>query len=397
MSNRLAGGISVVGAGMVGAAHAAAYRAYFPRFVTSIPGVELVSVCDARKAIAADVASRYGFNESTTDWRAVIADPRVGIVSIALPNADHEAVALAALKAGKHVLCEKPLALTAESARRLADAAAEAAERLGVVACTMFNYRRVPAIAEALRRVNAGEIGTLIDLSIAYRAEYAADPALPFSWRYDRAAAGGGALTDLGTHAIDLAMALCGPVRVVVGAVQSVTVAERQLPLSASVGHSLAAVGTESRMVDTDDSFSALLRFEGGCHGLFSASRVAVGYGNALSFTLSGAEGTVRFDSERSNGYDIAIRQAGEAAHFQRVSSGSRSPYVNEYLPVPHDGVTVGYAEAFGFAVADFLSAIATGSPVSSSFEDGARAAEVLEAMQDAERTGASVRLGAQS
>lgn len=272
---------------------------------------------------------------------------------------------------------------------------AEAAAAAGVVARTMFNYRRLPAVAEALRRVGAGEIGAFTDLHIAYRTEYAADRELPFSWRYDRTTAGGGALVDVGAHAVDLALALCGPVAEVVGALESVVVKERRMPAAAVSGHSRAVLGDERRSVDTDDVFSALLRFQSGCQGHLLASRVAVGHGNSLTFALAGTEGSLRFDSERPNTYDIAVRRHGEASHFERVHVGARSPYVAELLPVPHDGVTVGYSEAFGFAVADFLEAVVNGADGHGRpFADGVAAAEVIEAMQASARLGVPVRVG---
>lgn len=372
-------GVAVIGAGMIGAAHAAAYRAHLPAYQQADPALRLLLVCDARAAAATAVAERYGFGETATDWRAVMADERVAIVSVALPNAEHEEVVLAALAAGKNVLCEKPLALSAASARRLEEAAAGS----GAVAATMFNYRRMPAVAEMVRRVRDGELGVPLNLRIAYRAQYAADRLLPFSWRYDRAAAGGGAVVDLGTHAVDLALALCGPLGEVTGALQTTTISERQVATGHASGHQHAGLSEERRRVDTDDLFSALLRFENGCHCQFFASRVALGYGNSISFELSATEGSVRFDSERPNCYDVAVPGGDGSVHFQRVHVSAASPYVADHLPVPHDGVTVGYAEAFGFAVADFLDSVVLGKPVAiGSFHDAVLVAEALEAMQ---------------
>lgn len=416
-------GISVLGAGMVGAAHAAAYRAYLPRYQhdgdDAGEAPELRTVCDARGDAAKTVAQRYGFAAWALDWRSVIEDPRTSVVSVALPNALHEEVVLAALRAGKHVLCEKPLALSAASARRLREAAdmavptsvpeqvpaavpvstsevATEARADGraktVVAATVFNYRRMPAVAEAIQRVRDGDIGAPVELHIAYRSAYAADPQLPFGWRYQQDASGGGASLDLGTHAMDLALALCGPVSEVVGAMESITVAERSLPLEAASGHARGALGEERRAVETDDVTSALLRFANGCHGAFTASRVAVGYGNDLSFTLSGTEGTIRFESARPNGYQLARRRTAGAAPFETVEIGASSPYVGTHLPVPHDGVTVGYAEALGFVIADFLDAVFTGKPLQhGTLLDGLRAAEVLEAIQASARGGRPV------
>ncbi len=222
-------------------------------------------------------------------------DESIGIVSICLPNFLHAEVTEAAIRAGKHVICEKPLAITATDARALY----ELAKMAKTCTATVFNYRRYPAVTEIRNLINSGEIGDTVHLLIQYQAEYAADPDLPHSWRYDRGRAGAGALLDVGTHAIDTARFLCGDIEGVAGAMTAVSIKERRLPAGNTVGHNRVALGSESRRVNNDDVVSALLRFASGCQGMFSASRVAVGMGNTLSFAVSGTRGTIRCTSER--------------------------------------------------------------------------------------------------
>lgn len=373
-------GIAIIGAGMIGAAHAASYRAHLPRFAASLPDLGLSVICDANTTMAQAVASTYGFERVANDWKAVLADPSIGIVSIALPNFLHAEVVDAALSAGKHVLCEKPLALNAREAAPLVE---KASSLEAIVAGTVFNYRRIPAIAEMHHRIAAGDIGDPVHLLVQYQADYAADPQLPHSWRYERSRAGAGALLDIGTHAIDLARFLCGEIDEVAGAMESITIKQRYLPASATSGHNRASLSTELRDVDNDDMVSALLRFRSGCQGVFTTSRVAVGMGNRLSLTICGTRGTLTFDSNIPGQYGVARMDGSGSSPMTIMTNRPAFPYINGLLPVPHDGVAVGYAESFGFMVFEFLSAIAEKRPMDNgSLLDGLRAAQVLDAIQ---------------
>lgn len=383
-------GIAVIGAGMIGAAHASGYRAQLPRFLKREPGLHLSTVCDANQEAAQALAASYGFPRVTLRWQEVVAEDSIRILSVALPNFLHEEVTYAALSAGKHVICEKPLALTAAGARILCAKAAEA----GVTAAAVFNYRRFPAVAGIKKVVDQGLIGDPVQIVVQAQSEYAADPRLPYSWRYSRKLAGGGALYDVGTHAIDLAMFLCGELEEILGAVETTVIRSRFLPVVATTGHGHAELGAEQRSVDTDDLSSAVMRFKSGCLGLFSASRVAVGMGNTLSFFLAGTLGSVRFSTERPDEYQLARRDGPGPASFSTLRNSASSPYASQYLPVPHDGVAVGYAEAFGFMIGEFLEAALSGATMANGpFADGLRAAEALEAIQRAAELGRPVRL----
>jgi predicted dehydrogenase len=289
-------GIAVIGAGMIGAAHASGYRAQLPRFLKREPGLHLSTVCDANQEAAQALAASYGFPRVTLRWQEVVAEDSIRILSVALPNFLHEEVTYAALSAGKHVICEKPLALTAAGARILCAKAAEA----GVTAAAVFNYRRFPAVAGIKKLVDQGLIGDPVQIVSCRRNPYAADPQLlrtAGATRENWQAAA--RCHDVGTDAIDLAMFLCGELEEILGAVETTVIRSRFLPVAATTGHGHAELGAEQRSVDTDDLSSAVLRFKSGCLGLFSASRVAVGMGNTLSFFLAGTLGSVRFSTER--------------------------------------------------------------------------------------------------
>jgi predicted dehydrogenase len=374
-------GIAIAGAGMIGAAHASAYRNYLPRFSDRLPGLKLACIADGNAVLAQTLARNYGFETTVPDWKAAIDNPDVGIVSIALPNFLHLEAVEATLTAGKHVLCEKPLALNAADARRLY----QKAKRSSVCAATVFNYRRVPAVTEIRDLIHSGELGEIVNILVQYQSEYAADPNLPHSWRYDRKRAGPGALLDVGTHAIDTARYLCGEVEEVIGAISTISIKERFVPTSATVGHVRGELSAKKRPVDNDDLTSALLRFQNGCQGLFSSSRVAIGMGNTLSFEIFGTKASVRFSTQTLNQYEIARFDGSGQSPFATVFNRPVSPNVGELLPVPHDGVGVGYAEVFGFMVNEFLTAIAEAKPIAGgTLLDGLRAAEILDAIQAA-------------
>jgi predicted dehydrogenase len=240
-------GIAIIGAGMIGAAHAAGYRHHIARFEGL--GAKLDTVCDANEAQAAKLAASYGFERTVANWQEVIKDPGIGIVSVCLPNFLHTEVTQAALRVGKHVLCEKPLALRAQEARETWLVAREAK----CVSGTVFNYRRIPAVADIAGRVAAGELGTPIQILIQYQCDYAANPLLPHSWRYEFDRAGPGALLDLGTHAVDLARFIMGNVSEVIGAAATISIPERFLPLGATTGHGHVELSDKKAKVDNDD------------------------------------------------------------------------------------------------------------------------------------------------
>ncbi|MEI9416022.1 Gfo/Idh/MocA family protein [Mesorhizobium sp. Cs1321R2N1] len=381
-------GIAVVGAGMIGAAHAAAYRQFAHRFGDG--SAKLDTVCDVNGDMARTLATNWGFERTAADWKTVIADPDIDVVSVCLPNYLHTEVTLAALHAGKHVLCEKPLALDAASARPVRDAARSASSISG----TVFNYRRIPAVADIKARIEAGELGKPVQISVLFQCDYAADPLLPHSWRYEFAKAGPGALLDVGTHAVDMMRFLFGDISEVVGAVSTISIAERRLPVSPTSGHEHVELSDATAKVDNDDVMSGLVRFVNGAQGYVSASRVTVGTGNRLTIEVTGTNGTARYSTEFPTYFEFALLDDGSARAFRKIANSPRSPNVASLAAVPHDLVSVGYAEWFGFMIHEFLDcadkrkAFANGS-----IEDGYRAAQVLDAIHRSSTEKSSVEV----
>ncbi len=377
-------GIAVIGAGMIGAAHAADYRQYAPRF--GAERFRLATVCDMNGKMAAD----WGFAATASDWREVVADPEIGTISVCLPNFLHAEVTQAALEAGKNVLCEKPLALSAEAAGKLALAAANAPGVSG----TVFNYRRIPAMADIKRRLDAGELGRPVQITVSFQCDYAADPLLPHSWRYEFAKAGPGALLDIGTHAADMARFLFGEVAEVVGAVATISIPERRLPLGATTGHGHVELSDETAKVDNDDVMSGLLRFANGAQGFVSASRVAVGSGNCMTVEVLGTKGTARYSTALPSHYELATLPDTGPAEFRKIPNRPASPAIGRLAPVPHDNVAIGYAEIFGYMIHEFLAAIHEGRKLENgTIEDGWRIAQILDAIQAASVSNAPVKI----
>jgi predicted dehydrogenase len=381
-------GIAVIGGGMIGGAHAFAYMAQHTVLPFRDRRVRLVKAVDSDADAAHALARRFGFEEAGVDWTEILTDSRIAAVSVALPNFLHYEVAKALLLAGKHVLCEKPLAMSPEDAWDLL----RIAERAGRIAATSFNYRRIPAVAEARRQVAAQSFGTPIALDCYYHADYCADPTHPFSWRYEKRLAGAGALGDLGVHAIDLMRCLCGEVRSIRGASLATAIKRRRLAAMAVKGHAKPALLDEDRAVDTDDVAQALLEFDNGCVGSLSVSRIAVGSKNQLGFTLNGSTGSVWFDFDRPSELNTAhLGSEGVTRHI----APAHFPYAAEGQIVAADGVPAGYVEFFTFMVREFLDAIHDGTAFDNgSFRDGYEAALVIAAIQRSAATGLAVNIG---
>ena len=381
-------GVAVIGGGMIGGAHAFAYMAQHTILPILDRRVRLVKAVDSDINAAETLAHRFGFEDAGTDWKEILTDARIGVVSIALPNFLHYEVAKALLQAGKHVLCEKPLAISPADAWDLV----RVAERTGRVAATSFNYRRIPAVAEARRQVSANSFGTPIALNCYYHADYCSDPTHPFSWRYEKRLAGAGALGDLGVHAIDMMRCMCGNVRCIRGASLVTAINRRRLPAAVIKGHAKPALLDEDRVVDTDDVAQALLEFENGCIGNLSVSRIAVGSKNQLGFALNGLTGSVWFDFDRPSELNTAyLGREG----VTRQMAPPHFPYAAEGQIVVAAGVPTGYVEFFTFMVREFLDAIQEGKPFANgSFRDGYEAALVIMGIQRAAATGLAVNIG---
>jgi predicted dehydrogenase len=379
-------GVAVVGAGMAGRAHAAGYRAATTLYDAGLPEVRLVAIADVNAAFAADTARRFGYQRAEPGWEAVAAAPDVDVVSVVVANPLHRRIVEGLLAAGKHVLCEKPMAPSVEDAAAMV-AAAEASGRQAAIG---FTFRRSPAIAAVRDQVQGGAIGRPLHFNGHYWCDYGCDPRAPMSWRY-KGGPGSGALSDIGSHLLDLAEFLCGPIRSVRGAVLSTVVAERPLPLGTAVGHAAVEVGEEREPVENEDLVTLTATFASGATGTLSASRVAYGLANSLGFELFASSGAATFDLARAGefGY-IDDTAAGRTQGYRQVLVGPAHPYLTGGLPMDFPGVGYGQNDLFAFQARAFLEQVAgvKGLPPCPSFEEGLRNLRLLDAVVASAKAG---------
>jgi predicted dehydrogenase len=371
-------GIGMVGYAFMGAAHSQAWR-NAPSFF-DLPIVPRLTVLGGRnRASAAVVAARFGWQDLETDWRALIERRDVGLVDICTPGDTHAEIAIAALAAGKHVLCEKPLANTVVEAEAMTEAA-EVARAKGVRSMVGFTYRRVPAIALARQLVADGRVGDIRHVRAQYLQDWIVDPEAPLTWRLQKDKAGSGALGDIGAHIVDLTQFITGEQIVGVSAVLETFVKERPLPES---GTGLSGVGgTERGEVTVDDAAVFLARMSGGGLATYEASRFAAGRKNAIRIEINGSAGSLAFDFEDMNVLHVYDGTADpDVAGFTRVLVTEPShPYVGAWWPAGH---VLGYEHGFTHQVVDLLTAIAEDRDPEPSFADGLAVQRVLGAVEE--------------
>jgi len=373
--------VAMIGYGFMGAAHSQGWRTA-PRFF-DLPAEPVMSVIVGRDAARVeDARRRFGWQRAETDWRAVIDDPEIDVVDICTPGDSHAEIAIAALDAGKHVLCEKPLANTVAEAEAMTAAAERAAAR-GIRSMVGFSYRRVPAIGYARSLVQEGRLGAIRQVRALYLQDWLRDEGGPMTWRLDKAHAGSGSLGDIGAHAVDLIEHLTGSQLGAVSGTLTTFVEERPL-LGEGVGLSGTA-STERGKVTVDDAAWFTARLEGGeadgAIGAFEATRYATGRKNALRIELSGSRGAIAFDLEEMNElqfYD-ATAPAGEQGFTRIIVTEPEHPYMANWWPTGH---AIGYEHAFSHEVVDLVTAIASGTDPEPSFADGLHIQRVLEAVE---------------
>jgi predicted dehydrogenase len=369
-------GIGMVGYAFMGRAHSQAWRSV-GRFFELPWTPRLAAICGRDRAAVAAAAERLGWAAWETDWKRLVERDDVDLVDVCTPGSSHAEISIAALEAGKHVLCEKPLANSVAEARAMA-AAAERAAAGGVRAMVGFNFRRVPAVALARQLIAAGRLGPLRHVRGAYLGGHALDPELPLIWRLQADQAGSGALGDLGAHVIDLAQYLAGDRIAGVSALTETFVRERPLP----------GGGGGRGPVDVDDAAAFIGRFAGGALGSFEATRVAAGHTEGLSVEVNGALGSVVWELGAFNELRLFETGGEEATQGFRTIQVTRAdhPYAGAWWP---DGHSIGYEHTFTHEVRDLLQAIADGRDPEPTFADGLQVQEVLEAAQRSAASGA--------
>jgi predicted dehydrogenase len=386
--------VAVIGAGMAGRSHAQAYGNAQTVFGSDAPPVKLVAIADVNEAFAAQTAERYGFERAENSWQAIAGADDIDAVSIVVANHLHREIAEGLLAAGKHVLCEKPLAPTVADAQAMV-AAADAAGR---VASCGFSYRRSPAISAIGEQIKAGNLGEVRQFDGRYWCDYAADPDAPTSWRYT-GPPGSGALADLGSHLIDLSEQLCGPIVSVSGAALPIVVRDRPIPLGVALGHAAGvAVSDEREPVTNDDIATFVVGFAGGPVGTFSISRVTLGHPNDLAFDVFGTKAAARFDLSRNAEFGFVDNTPDPVTNgWRRVVVGAAHPYIGAAQSMPFSGIGHGGQEYFTYQARSFLDQIAglVRLPAQASFADGLRNLQVQDAIVQAATTGRTVRVGA--
>ncbi len=377
--------VGMVGHAFMGAAHSQAWR-NAPRFFELPLAPTMAVVCGRDAGRAAAAADRLGWSASETDWRRLVERDDVDLVDICTPGDTHAEIAIAALDAGKHVLCEKPLANTVAEAEAMAEAAGRAAAG-GVRAMVGFTYRRVPAIALARRLVEDGRIGEVRHVRAQYLQDWIADPEAPLSWRLEKDKAGSGALGDIGAHIIDLTQFITQDRITEVSGQLATFVKERPLAAEHSGLSGTAAAGAGERgPVTVDDAAVFLAKFTGGAVGVFEATRFATGRKNAIRIEINGDKGSLAFDFEDMN--VLQVYDAGEAdetAGFRRILvTEPGHPYVAAWWPPGHG---LGYEHAFTHQVVDLVTAIAEGTDPRPTFADGLQVQRVLAAVETSSDT----------
>jgi predicted dehydrogenase len=360
-------GIGMVGHAFMGAVHSHAWRNVHRFFETPlIPRLAVLGGRDEGRAKAA--AERLGWADVETDWRALITRDDVDLVDICTPGDSHAEIAIAALEAGKHVLCEKPLANTLAEAEAMAAAAAKASEH-GVRSMVAFNYRRVPALAHARHLVESGALGEIRHVRSVYLQDWLSDPQSPMTWRLRKEKAGSGALGDLGAHIVDAAQFVTGERITGVSALTNTFVPERP-------------DGDGGRgQVTVDDTALFLGRLSGGAVANFEVTRYALGRKNAMRLEVNGSKASLAFDFESMNElswYDGTGRST-EAGFRRILVTEPEHPYVGVWWPPGH---LLGYEHTFTNEVADLLTAIGEGADPAPSFEDGLGVQRVLDAVE---------------
>lgn len=353
--------IGLIGTGFMGKTHVFGFAAA-QRVFDLAYDIVLHTVADRSAELAATAAQTLGFDASSGDWKTLIADPDIDVIDITAPNALHKEMALTALAAGKHVYCEKPLATTAADAAEMA----QAAQAAGVRTQVGFNYLCNPLFSLAREMIRGGELGEIRSYRGIHAEDYMADAESPFTFRHDPA--GGGALADLGSHALATAEFLLGPIERVQG--DSVTV----------IASRPDGKGAR-RNVEVDDLGRAFLRFANGATGSLEASWIAMGRKMQHDFEVYGTRGALVFSQERFNElhfFDAADRQGRRG--FRRIEAGpDHAPY-GLFCVAP--GHQLGFNDLKAIEIAGFVDAIAGKRPEPFGFKAGHRIQSLVEAIQ---------------
>lgn len=397
-------GVAVIGAGMAGKAHAAAYRTASALYSPTLPEIRLVSIGDVNPEFGGLAAKRFGYERNDTSWQAIAEADDIDVVSVVIANHLHREVVEGLLAAGKHVLCEKPLSDTLDDARAMA-VAASAAEERGILTRVGFTFRRTPGIAYIRDLVANGTLGEVLHFSGRYWTDYASSPKTAMSWRF-QGGPGSGALADVGSHLAYVAEFIAGSITSVRGGELSTVIHQRAEPLGAVQGHGNAAVSDTFLPVTNDDYATFSAEFANGGVGGFEVSRVAAGHANSLIFEVFCENGAARFDQRRPSEIELFLNAdtlggGGSTAQngYRQVILGPEHPYIAGGLAMDAPSVGFGQNDAFAYQARAFLDEVAGLSeedslPRNASLAEGVHNMEVLAAVtESAANAGQAVSL----
>ena len=367
-------GVGMIGYSFMGAVHSHAWRTVGRVFDLGVD-VDMRVICGRNEEAVTAAAAKYGWQSAETDWRAVIARDDIDIIDVCTPGSSHEEIAVAALNAGKHVICEKPLANTVAEAERMA-AAAQASSGKSMVA---FNYRRVPALAYARELVRQGRLGRIFHVRAVYLQDWIIDPEFPLVWRLVKEEAGSGALGDLGAHIVDAAQFVTGSQITNVSGELRTFIDER--PLVGETHLLEATKSAERGKVTVDDAALFLANFDNGAVGTFEATRFASGRKNGMAIEVNGEKASLRFEFESMNELWVHDHTVdGKDAGFRRVMvTEGDHPYLEGWWPPGH---VLGYDHTFTHEFRDFVLDIVNDRAPEPSFADGLYVQRVLDAVE---------------
>ncbi|MGA2685366.1 MAG: Gfo/Idh/MocA family oxidoreductase [Verrucomicrobiota bacterium] len=374
--------VGLIGYRFMGRAHSNAWR-QAPRFFNLRANVELHTICGRHAAGVQAARAQLGWQHAATDWREVVESPLIDIVDIGAPNDLHAEIAIAAARNGKHILCEKPLALNVKQA----EAMLAAAQKAKVVHMVCHNYRRIPAIALAKKMIGEGALGKILHFHARYAQDWLVDPEFPINWRLQKETSGSGANGDINAHIIDLGRYLVGEFEAVCGLLHTF-VTER--PLAEALSKGTRKMGK----VTVDDAALLIGRMANGALANLEATRLAAGRKNHIAIEINGSKGSLYFDFEDMNrlkffnGDDPKDRQG-----FRDIlvtERGGVHPYAGNWWPPGH---LIGYEHTFIHTMADFVNACVEGKPVQPTFEDGVKNQRVLAAVEESQQKGRWVKL----
>lgn len=366
--------IGMVGYKFMGKAHSHAYRDAPFFFDLGVKPIRQ-AICGRNEDGVKAAVEKFGWNSYETDWKVLIARDDIDLIDIVTPNNNHAEIAIAAAEAGKHVYCEKPLALTLEESRRML----EAVKKNNVIHMVNYNYRFAPAIQYAKKLIDEGKLGKIYHIRANYLQDWIMDPNFPLVWRLEKSVSGSGSHGDLAAHLIDLARFLVGEFDEVSGLLE--TFIKERPAVAESSGLTGVASTTEFKKVEVDDASIFIARFKNGAIGTFEATRFAKGNRNANKFEINGEKGSIKWNAENLNELELYLGSDEEGTQgFRKINCTEEvHPYAGAYWPAAH---IIGYEHTFINLVVELMKGLEKGESPSPNFEDGHINQAIMEAVE---------------